>query len=211
METRCIASPREHEMKLLTHNRTEGVMLKHSKHVAKCLLVLVILSCLSFSLRVYAQNRDTIQNRRGAKFKPGKPLLVIDGRVCSYDTLASINSADIFKIDTLKSVTKEGVYKDPADYGAIIVTTNVNAIAQCQKKFSAFSKKYKDYNVRQQGKDDSCTYIVDGAILPNDSRIKAEKLYYIKSQKIKKVEIIENPWYNGGESRKYLVVIDIKN
>jgi len=192
-------------MKTDTRNKKSGVKLRHSKQSRVILFLLSVLFCLSFSSLVKGQNRDSDPN-----FKLGKPLLVIDGKIHSYDTLKSINSISIFKIDTLKNRTNKDVYPNLPDYGAIIVTTYSDAILQYQKNISAVSKKYKDYATKQQGRDDSCTYIVNGAILPNDLGKKTEKLYNIKAQQIKDVTITENPWYNGGESRKYLVVINTK-
>jgi len=211
----------EYEMKLLTHNRTEGIMLRHSKHSAKGFFVLTVLFCLLLSVNSDAQNNGAIHKDTSVKLvirDPGsitddRILLIIDDKkyyTSSFNNLFP-DTSNILNVKVVKGKESIDKYGKKGKNGTISILTKKYVIEQYQKRLGAFSKKYSDYSIKQQGKDDSCTYIVDGVILPNDSRIKAEKLYNIKSQKIKKVEITENPWYNGGESRKYLVVIDIKN
>jgi hypothetical protein len=172
-----------------------------------------ILFCLFLSINVLAQKKDTVHTNirsNHTEFKRGKPMVVIDGVVSSYDSLKNLNPANIFKIDTLKSVANKETYISTGDYGAIIVETKMSAIKRYQKKFSAFSKKYKDYIENHHNNDDSCTYLLSGGIIYNNIHNRVKKLYDIPNKNIKKVDIIENQWYNGGESKKYLVTVTTK-
>ena len=196
-------------------------MLSLSKYGRAGLFMSAVLFCLLLSGNADAQNNDAIHKDTSVRLvirDPGsitndRILLIVDDKkyyTNSFDSLFP-DTSNILNVKVIKGRESIDKYGKKGKNGAVLITTIKYAVEQYQKRFSAFSKKYTGYRIRQQGKDDSCTYIVSGLILSNDSRKKTEKLYNIKSQDIKGIAIMENPWYNGGESRKYLVVIDTKN
>lgn len=132
---------------------------------------------------------------------------IIDGTP-SVNKLYDIAPANILNIDVFK--TQKNSSSNELPHTTVIVTTKQYAIEQYQKKFSGFSKKYKDFIESHQNNDDSCTYLSTAGILYNNIHDRVKNLYNIPNKSIEKVDIIENQWYNGGESKKYLVTITTK-
>jgi hypothetical protein len=124
------------------------------------LQVLITLFCLFFLVNASAQSSDTTHT----VFKPGKPMLIVDGVICNYDSLKNISLANILKIDTLKSISSKDAYINVGDYGAIIVQTrkhhetqtinNSNIIASAQTKNDSLN--------------DRVLYVVDGVPVSKD-------------------------------------------
>ena len=65
-----------------------------------------------------------------------KPLLVVDG-VLSYDSINSINTADIESIDVLKDASAAAIYGSRAANGVIIITTKRGQSEKPQINFNA--------------------------------------------------------------------------
>jgi TonB-dependent SusC/RagA subfamily outer membrane receptor len=131
---------------------------------------------------------------------------VVDGQL-SDNKAKNVDPNTIVSVTVLKERSETYISHDSP---TVIIITKPYAIKEYQKKFSAFSKKYKDYLTGHKNQDDSCSYVLNGTFLINESNEKIKKLYIIKSQQITGIGITENPWYNGGESRKYLVLITTK-
>jgi hypothetical protein len=185
------------------------------------LFALPVLLYLFLSMNVQAQNRDTVHKDTSVKIvirdpvtnADSKILLIIDDKMYYTDSFNSLlpDTSNILNVKVLKGNESTDKYGKQGMNGTILIITKKYATKQYQKRFSAFSKKYKDYLMEHnKSKDDSCSYVLNGTFLLNGSNEKIEKLYNIKSQGIKGIGIAENPGYNGDESRKYLVLINTK-
>ena len=58
--------------------------------------------------------------------------------------------------------------------------------------------------------DEDVNYILNGVFLGVKSDERIKELYGIPADKIQSVDFMENQYYNGGESRKYITVIVTK-
>ena len=72
-----------------------------------------------------------------------KPLLIVDG-VLSYDSINSINTADIESIDVLKDASAAAIYGSRAANGVIIITTKRGLSEKPQVNFNA-SVSFSDW------------------------------------------------------------------
>lgn len=145
----------------------------------------------------------------GRKFLNGSVLYVVDEMPIPKE-LVTTNDILIKEVVTGEKLRELESYSHKRLDSAIFITTKKYAAISYKMKFSAVSEKYKHYMAMHQRKDDSCSYVLNGIILTNHSDETSKKLYSIKTQEIKEIGILENPWYNGGESRKYLVLITTK-
>jgi len=143
------------------------------------------------------------------KFSDGPVVYVMDGMPIPKE-LVSTDDILIKEVVTGKKLEELGAYLNKKLDSAVFITTKKYATLDYQMKFSTFSKKYEDFLSTHKSHDDSCSYILNGVIIPNDSNERIKKLYIIKPQEITGIGIAENPGYNGGESRKYLVLINTK-
>jgi hypothetical protein len=83
------------------------------------------------------------------------------------------------------------------------------AINEYQRKFSYFSQGYGIYLNTHKNIDAQIGYILNGEPLGNiTDRIKT--LFNISDKKIKTFDFFENPFFNGGNSKKQLAVITTK-
>lgn len=178
------------------------------------------LLCLFLSVNALAQSTNTSYKDTSKKFmivdakpinKHEKILYVIDGKPYYKISIKKhIDTNNILYVEIIKPNEALIKYGGHGKMGAVIITSKKFAISSYQDKFSAFSKEYKDYLDKHKKPDDSCSYVLNGSFLINGSNEKINKLYNIKSQEIKGIELTENPYYNGGESRKYLILINTK-
>jgi hypothetical protein len=180
--------------------------------------VFIIIFFLSVSAKVLAQSVDTSSKDTSKRFMivdavsvddNAKPLYVVDG-VIFNGNIKKINPNDILSINIIKKDKASEYFESDVSNGVVVVVTKTGAIKTYQKKFSAFSKKYKDYIDHNKNSDDSCAYVLNGVIIYSSVNERIKKLYEIPDKEIKGVGIAENPGYNGGESRKYLVLITTK-
>ena len=100
-------------------------------------------------------------------------------------------------------------YGEKANNGAIIITTKKFAVSSYKAKLSSFSKKYKEY-IEHQNNDDDVSYVLNGVFLSVKPGERIKALYEIPANKIRSVYFMENEYYNGGDSRKYNVIITTK-
>lgn len=152
------------------------------------------------------KNIDTVAD---VNFLDKNAVYMIDG-VVSPNKLNGIDRQNIVSIMILKKLACNSCYINVGDHGAVIVVTKQGAVKAYQKKFSMFSTKYKDYVEHHQDNDDSINYLVDGVFLRMNSAHPIKDLYEIPFHKIKKVDFIENQFYNGGDSRPYMAIITTK-
>jgi hypothetical protein len=136
-------------------------------------------------------------------------MYVIDG-VVSRNKLNGIDPKDILSVTILKYASKDPSMANPSDKGAVIIVTKQAAIKAYQKRFSAFSKKYNDYLGNHQSNDESISYILNGVFLSVKPGERTKQLYEIPASKIKAIDFTENQYYNGGDSRPYIVIITTK-
>ena len=184
--------------------------------------IFTVLFCLLVSGSALAQSRDT-SHKDISRFiiidaKPTnnneKFLSIVDGQEFWKTTIGRRHylrdTSNILDVKILKGKEAKDKYGKRGSNGIVIVTTKKYAITSYQKKFSAFSKEYKKYLDDHQGGDEDCGYQLDGTFIYGKSNEDIRKLYGISDKKIKKVKFLENPFYNGGESKKMLVLIITK-
>lgn len=138
---------------------------------------------------------------------------IIDSQL-SANKYNNIQPNNIVSITILKNSDVGDKHISDNNKVTVIVVTKPFAISQYQKKFSAFSEKYRAYARIQNGKDDSCTYFLvypkKNAVWLEDVRTRITQLYNIPANAIKAVSFTGNQWYNGGASRPYDAIIVIK-
>jgi hypothetical protein len=183
-------------------------------------LLLTFVLSLFLSTNVFAQGADTLSRDTSVKFvirdpatiNNNKLLLVIDNKKFyteSYDKLFP-EPAEILNINVLKGKNAIEKYGKKGNKGVIVIMTKTYAVQLYQKKFSPFSKKYQDYLKDHQNNDESISYVLNGVFLSVKPADRTKELYEIPANKIKAVEFTENQYYNGGDSRPYIVIIGIK-
>lgn len=127
-------------------------------------------------------------------------LFVIDG-VPSKNKLNDIDSKDIFSLDILK----KGKGSDPSFEpvrDVVIVVTKAGATRAYQKKFSTFSKEYKQY-INAHRDDGHLTYIINGIQVSANMDEKIRSLYGLKADSIKNIVFTSTP---GQDSVSVLIV-----
>ena len=100
------------------------------------------------------RGKNAIPTGTGASAQSvNKPLLVVDG-VLSFDSINSINTADIESIDVLKDASAAAIYGSRAANGVIIITTKRGQSEKPQVAFNA-SVSFSDWaNMPQMVMDD---------------------------------------------------------
>lgn len=132
-------------------------------------------------------------------------LFIVDGQP-SKNKLNDINANDILSIDILKKSEASDPSFSPVN-DVVIVVTKAKAIQQYQKKFSAFSKKYKSYLDAHQNNDEGFVYVLDGIQVQGTRNDIIKKLYKIPSEKIKEVGFNKKQPTDGSAT---LVIINTK-
>ena len=178
-----------------------------------------LLVCLFMSANVLAQNKDTVKKGTVKTYvtldgnmvlKP-TPLYIVDGKVTdtSDNKLKHLDPKSVLQIDVLKNANVTAQYGPNGANGVIIVITKAFAIEQYQKRFSSLSVKYKVYLSDHNNDDGDINYILDGGVVNGKPDEIIGKLYN-RLDNVKTFAFIENPYYNGGMSKKYLVTISTK-
>jgi TonB-dependent SusC/RagA subfamily outer membrane receptor len=138
-------------------------------------------------------------DRTTAKFTDpifDKLVFVVDGIMINKKEFSEIDPRNILIFDDSQ------IKKD-----TVIVVTKSFAINQYQKKFSAFSEKYKSYLESHQNKDDDFLYILDGVQVQGKQNEIISALYKTPSEKIKEVGFnVKEPT----DGSKTLVIINTK-
>ncbi|HEX3383717.1 MAG TPA: TonB-dependent receptor plug domain-containing protein [Mucilaginibacter sp.] len=112
-------------------------------------------------------------------------LFVIDG-VPSKNKLNDVDAKNVLSIDILKKGKNSDLSFEPVR-DVVIVVTKTGAIKAYQKKFSAFSQKYKDYLNKRNGNDSSLLYVVNGVPVQGKRDDITRTLYKVPAEKIKAV------------------------
>ena len=94
------------------------------------------------SMTIRGMNTIPSSNSAGNQ-SVNKPLLIVDG-VLSYDSINSINTADIESIDVLKDASAAAIYGSRAANGVIIITTKRGQSEKPQVNFNA-SVSFSDW------------------------------------------------------------------
>ena len=164
-------------------------MLRHSKYGVCGLFTIMLLFCLLLSMYSWGQNAniqkapvvDKIEKLDSALDK--NALYVIDGEL-SDNKLNNIKPEDIFSIDILKKGEKNSDTSLETMRDVVIVVTNEGGKKNYQRKFSAFSKEYKDYLRWNKGRDGLCHYFINEKSIDKDQKDFIQKLYEIPADKI---------------------------
>jgi TonB-dependent SusC/RagA subfamily outer membrane receptor len=146
-------------------------------------------------------------------------LYIMDGKV-SANKLNGINTGDIFDIKILKYDSTQIALTNPnrGQHDVVIICTQKGAIKSYQKKFSTFSKDYKEYLASNNNDDRGFLYLINGVsldqiyidygIAKSDKTWEGiRKLYNVPVEKIKKISFLDN---NGTAIGKKIVVIKTK-
>lgn len=167
-----------------------------------------ILLFLFLSVNVWAQTisvgeNDTIKAVRGlASTVNPNTLFIIDGQP-SKNKLNDIKPNDIFSIDILKKGKGSDGTMEPIN-DVVVVTTEAYAVKIYQKKFSTFSKNYKNYIETHQNSDDEFLYVVDGIPVQGKRNGITRTLYAIPPEKIKEVGFSKKQPTDG--SKKQVII-----
>jgi hypothetical protein len=120
------------------------------------------------------------------KILPDSSLTIIDGKVYKGNA-NNVSPRDIISVDILKAPRAIEIYGKDAVGGATVIITKTYAIAAYQKKFSAFSKKYKDY-IELKHDDSNLQYVLNNTIMNVKRKSAIRALYQLSADSIKKVE-----------------------
>jgi hypothetical protein len=99
-------------------------------------------------------------------------------------------------ITVLKKLACDSCYVNTGDHGAVLIVTKQGAIKSYQKKFSTFSKKYKEYLEKHNGDDNNLVYILNGTPVQGKRDYIIGTLYNVSTEKIKNIS------FNQGEMDK---------
>jgi hypothetical protein len=142
--------------------------------------LLTIIFCLVLSVNALAQSKSD-----SLKHLNESVVYVVDGILMSKE---QIKSNDILSKDVLKGASLDRfmsiLHSEKILDSVIIISTKQGAIKSYQKKFSAFSKEYKQYIDANKGDDHFCNYIVDDKVIYKDQGDFLTTLYNIPAEKI---------------------------
>ncbi len=129
-----------------------------------------------------------------------RPLFVMNGYPLSGSSdpkLTTLNPDSILYVNLLPRESLAGVIygDDPAD--VIVIETRANAIKAYQKRFSAFSKKYKSYLEKHQNTDKDLTYVINGIQVEGKRDDIIKTLFNIEKKEIVDVSLIEQQRDHG--------------
>ena len=162
-------------MGILENNKKKAVMFSPSKHGGQehflCMLVFVFGLCLSENTLAQIKN-DSLNDR---------VVYVVNGVPVSKD---KVNNNDILIKSVLKASSIPATTFEKEIDSAIAIITKTYAITEYQKKFSVFSRKYKDYLETHQNNDDDFLYVLDGVQLEGNRNDIIKTLYEIPFKNI---------------------------
>jgi hypothetical protein len=138
-----------------------------------------------------------------------KPLIILDGSIYKRD-LKTIDPLSIMNVNVMKTNDAIAKYGKTGNQGAIIITTKKFVIRSYKAKLSSFSKKYQTYLATHHDDDNDFEYVVDGTSFDKLDYDTIIKLYNISAEKIKMVDMVENPQHNGYDGKKEIVNIITK-
>jgi hypothetical protein len=178
---------------------------------------LTIIFYLFLSIGAFAQGKDSVRNDTLIAFQchaiasiyQNPPLCIIDNKISKHD-LDSLDVNSIIKLVVFKDKEAIKKYGSKGKNGVIVITTKTFAINYYQKKFSALSAKYATYLAENHNNEEDIGYIVNGSPVDGKPEGRIKILYDFSMDKIKYFNFMENPFYNGGASRKYITVITTK-
>jgi hypothetical protein len=162
-------------------------------HIVLSKMLLAFVLCFFLSLNAFAQSKDTTTKAQPLDSTVNKEAMyVIDG-VLSHNKLNGIDPHDILSINVIKPDTAYKYFDGPIRNGLVAVVTKQGAIKSYQKKFSAFSKKYKDYLEKHNSDDNNLIYILNGVQVSANTDEKIRSLYGLKTDSIKNIVFISTP------------------
>ncbi|MFA6249601.1 MAG: hypothetical protein WC615_21865 [Mucilaginibacter sp.] len=162
----------------------------------KLVLILFVFGSASAFGQAEKKISDTIFMIHDAPIISSKsrPLYIIDERLSKVQP--QFKPADICDVKVLKPFDAFKLYGKDANDGAIILITKKFAIKRYQEKFSGLSIEYKSCLNSQKNNDDNFLYVVNGAPIQGESKIK--ELYNLEVEKIKELKFLKGePSING--------------
>jgi len=131
------------------------------------------------------QQKNPVPNSTNTK--PGDPVYIVDGKEYDGD-INKIDPGNTIDIVVVKDSTKASVYGPKAAMnGAVVIVTKAYAITLFQQKFSAISKKYKNY-MELKHDDSKLLYVLDNTIMNIKRKSAVQQLYEIRADQIDKIE-----------------------
>jgi hypothetical protein len=138
-----------------------------------------------------------------------KAVYIINDQI-SQNKLEGVKADDVLSVEVKKDASDMSI-NNTADDVTVLVVTKKYAIDSNHFKFSYFSDKYKSYLESHQNDDNDCAFTLNGNPVTGKNKYEIiQELYKISPRKIKTVDCLENPAYNGGESKREIVVITTK-
>ena len=123
----------------------------------------------------------------------GDIIYVVDGVPVSKK---QVNTNDILIRQSIsgRKLEESGFYPEKMIDSLVVIVTKTSAIKSYQKKFGAFSTKYKEY-LENHPTDDNYAYIINGTQIDYKTPDGIKKLYELPAEKIKKVSFLDGSKY----------------
>ncbi|MFI5162737.1 MAG: hypothetical protein ACHQHN_15765 [Sphingobacteriales bacterium] len=164
--------------------------------------LLAVIFCLVISVSGLAQEKVD-----SSKYVNNNILYVVDGVPVSKEKVDK-NEILIRQSISGKKLEESGFYPEKMIDSIVVMVSKNGAIKSYQKKFSAFSKRYKAY-LEDKKANKNVLYVLNGVTVSESSIDGIKTLYDMPSKKIKKVFLLKetNPNFSNAAA---IVVITTK-
>ncbi len=109
-------------------------------------------------------------------------LYIVDGQASNVN----VKPADILTVSLPDSASVVAKYGRYYKNGVTVIITKQGAMQQYQQKFSAISKKYKEY-IDDKHNDGNLAYVLNNTILNQERKSAILQLYELKPEDIKSI------------------------
>ncbi|HZY37270.1 MAG TPA: hypothetical protein VFE53_11505 [Mucilaginibacter sp.] len=148
---------------------------------------LIVIFCFFISIKVSAQNRDTVRTDTAKHFKivdapsvgkAAKALCVIDGKIYEGN-IGSVNPENVLTINILKPPGSTNIYGERGKNGVLLITTLNEGKRAYQLRFSNLSQAYKFYLQANKNDDSGLVYVLNGEVLDGSQSEIIKKLHSV--------------------------------